>query len=243
MRKSNSIESIYNRNDAASSMHRDRLRAQNLTSALNSASNTASRALSATNLDQTGLSGSTAPQPVRSNATHTTAANLFKDNQMKMIDEDDDFSFLDTLSKIQSDRLDDQRCSIKLKPSVSTTTNCTPPTIKPKVTSSSTLKENNITKKTENSKLNQDEFFNMLMKCQGSRLEDQRSSLALLKTNNQQHQQINAAPPKQAPKKSSLKTSIDEAFFSMLNKVQSRRLDEQRSGNGAVKTFNNKIKS
>jgi G-protein signaling modulator 2 len=143
----------------------------------------------------------------------------------KMIDDDDDLSFLDTLSKIQSNRLDDQRCSIKVKPA---------PVYTPyKAESTKSLKEStNVqksAKKAHNDKLN-DEFFNILMKTQGSRLEDQRSSLAMQKSDQ-------AKPPvpttatnnKPAAKNQASTIPPDDAFFNMLQKVQSRRLDEQRS--------------
>lgn len=68
-------------------------------------------------------------------------------------------SFFDILAKVQSNRLDDQRSSFR---------------IKPKTKSENKLKENksNI----------DDEFFNLVMKSQCSRLEDQRSSISV--TNN-----------------------------------------------------------
>ncbi|RNA02730.1 G- -signaling modulator 1 isoform X2 [Brachionus plicatilis] len=65
-------------------------------------------------------------------------------------------SFFDILAKIQSNRLDDQRSSLRIK-------------TKPK--SENRHKEN----KTDMD----DEFFNLVMKSQRSRLEDQRSSIAI----------------------------------------------------------------
>ncbi|XP_072344846.1 G-protein-signaling modulator 1-like isoform X2 [Scyliorhinus torazame] len=53
-----------------------------------------------------------------------------------------------------------------------------------------------------------DEFFNMLMKCQSSRIDDQR-----------------CAPPSPGPRGP---TVPDEDFFSLIQRVQAKRMDEQR---------------
>nr|XP_009911671.1 PREDICTED: LOW QUALITY PROTEIN: G-protein-signaling modulator 1-like [Haliaeetus albicilla] len=53
-----------------------------------------------------------------------------------------------------------------------------------------------------------DEFFNMLMKCQSSRIDDQR-----------------CAPPDSIPRGP---TMPDEDFFSLIQRVQAKRMDEQR---------------
>ncbi|CAJ0966701.1 unnamed protein product [Ranitomeya imitator] len=53
-----------------------------------------------------------------------------------------------------------------------------------------------------------DEFFNMLMKCQSSRIDDQR-----------------CAPPDPTPRGP---TMPDEDFFSLIQRVQAKRMDEQR---------------
>ncbi|KAJ6640403.1 hypothetical protein lerEdw1_013777, partial [Lerista edwardsae] len=54
-----------------------------------------------------------------------------------------------------------------------------------------------------------DEFFNMLVKCQSSRIDDQR-----------------CAPPNAAPRGGP--TVPDEDFFSLIQRVQAKRMDEQR---------------
>ncbi|XP_067868291.1 G-protein-signaling modulator 1b isoform X3 [Heterodontus francisci] len=53
-----------------------------------------------------------------------------------------------------------------------------------------------------------DDFFNMLMKCQSSRIDDQR-----------------CAPPSPGPRGP---TVPDEDFFSLIQRVQAKRMDEQR---------------
>lgn len=65
----------------------------------------------------------------------------------------EDSSFLDILSRIQSNRLDDQRCSIRRTQPLKNTENLS------------------------RTKENQDEFLNLIMNSQKSRLEDQRVDL------------------------------------------------------------------
>ena len=67
-----------------------------------------------------------------------------------------DESFFEILSKVQSNRLDDQRSSLRVKP-------------KPKSENKSLETKENL----------DDEFFNLVMKSQRNRLEDQRSSIAI----------------------------------------------------------------
>jgi hypothetical protein len=138
---------------------------------------------------------------------------------------DDDMSFLDVLSKIQSNRLDDQRCSIRVRPQVPPAP--LPPSLNQEQTKkSNSFKEltnsvttNTLTKKKQNmnDKSNED-FFNQLMKAQGSRLEDQRSSLATIAYTsiNKNIKQASTIPP-------------DDGFFNMVQSVHSKRLNEQKS--------------
>lgn len=108
-----------------------------------------------------------------------------------------------------------------------------------------------------------DEFFNLIMKSQRSRLEDQRTSMNTSKFHNSissnsatstslgetatpaKHYNHNVHPlPRQTPMlprqelpkhqpanniRPSVTVPPDDAFFSMIQKIQSRRLDEQRS--------------
>ncbi len=87
-----------------------------------------------------------------------------------------------------------------------------------------------------------DTFFEMLMKCQGTRIEDQRSSLPLEggvggarapgmplppskmpQQPNQQPNQPQQQQPQHAP------TVPDEDFFSLIQRIQSGRLEDQRA--------------
>lgn len=160
-----------------------------------------------------------------------------------------DEGFFDLLSRFQSNRMDDQRCSLQGKHilSVSTTTLSTP--LKPmrKSLSASAMSPHTdefldliassqgrrlddqrasfsnlpglrITQQHSTSVLGHlmatenrepdDDFFDMLVKCQGSRLDDQRCAPP--------------PPPKKGP------TVPDEDFFSLILRAQAKRMDEQR---------------
>lgn len=141
--------------------------------------------------------------------------------------DDQDMSFLDILSRMQSNRLDDQRCSIKSKSSNGLTRI-------EKQTNDNTgakVKENK-----ENSQMPTEDFFNLIVKTQQNRLQDQRSQLATPKLKKHDTEsQINGMSTLSSTKSKfkALKQAItvppNDEFFSMIQKIQSRRLDEQRS--------------
>lgn len=214
-----------------------------------------------------------------------TTSSLTNTTSIGGKDENNELSFFEVLSRIQSNRLDDQRCSIKSK----------------------SLIKNELFNETNNNKyindeanlvgklgstMPNDDFFNLIIKSQRTRLEDQRSSIAaplLLQqppiksasssssstsstssssaiisssssshNNNFQSQHILASTASSSSS-SSLTNSIkqldpsnkelnvaaanksskmskqaitvppDDEFFSMIQKIQSRRLDEQRT--------------
>ncbi|XP_023597961.1 G-protein-signaling modulator 2 isoform X2 [Trichechus manatus latirostris] len=102
--------------------------------------------------------------------------------------------FLDLLASSQSRRLDDQRASFSNLPGLH-------------------LKQNNKQSVldhliTNDNKEPDEDFFDILVKCQGSRLDDQR-----------------CAPPPAATKGP---TVPDEDFFSLILRSQAKRMDEQR---------------
>jgi G-protein signaling modulator 2 len=168
---------------------------------------------------------------------HKSASGMLNENNIipyKMIDDgDDNLSFLDTLSKIQSDRLDDQRCSIKVKPAASVYTPYKAESASKSLKESTNVEKSGKKAHHHHGETLNDDFFNMLMKTQGSRLEDQRSSPALQKSEFAKPPVAPlvaaAAPPKKTAKNQASTIPPDDSFFSMLQKVQSRRLDEQRS--------------
>lgn len=141
---------------------------------------------------------------------------------------EDDSSFLEILSRIQSNRLDDQRCTIKKK------------------------NQENKQPQTEfkNPKNPDDDFFNLIIKSQQSRLEDQRSTFSkaprTLKSSSSTtdstpvQNQLTSSSSFNSTNEMNIKNYLnkgkqactipaDDAFFSMIQKIQSRRLDEQRT--------------
>ncbi|MGH0139531.1 UNVERIFIED_CONTAM: hypothetical protein FKN15_022120 [Acipenser sinensis] len=103
--------------------------------------------------------------------------------------------FLDLVASSQSRRLDDQRASVGNFPGLRLN----------QQNSQSVL--SHLMANADNKEPDED-FFDMLVKCQGSRLDDQR-----------------CAPPAPAPKGP---TVPDEDFFSLIMRSQAKRMDEQR---------------
>ncbi|XP_055995005.1 G-protein-signaling modulator 2 isoform X3 [Sorex fumeus] len=102
--------------------------------------------------------------------------------------------FLDLLASSQSRRLDDQRASVSDLPGLRLT----------QANSQSVLGH----LMTNDNKEPDEDFFDILVKCQGSRLDDQR-----------------CAPP---PATTKGQTVPDEDFFSLILRSQAKRMDEQR---------------
>ncbi|KAM9719876.1 G-protein-signaling modulator 2 isoform 1-T1 [Menidia menidia] len=151
-----------------------------------------------------------------------------------------DEGFFDLLSRFQSNRMDDQRCSIQdrgSRLSLNSGPDSPPRTIRKSVSESVNM-SGTLGRRLEESsaaggslpglRLNQssnqavlshlianadnaepdDDFFDMLVKCQGSRLDDQRCAPP--------------PPPVRGP------TVPDEDFFSLIMRSQAKRMDEQR---------------
>uniref|UniRef100_A0A3B3E0F7 G protein signaling modulator 2 n=2 Tax=Oryzias melastigma TaxID=30732 RepID=A0A3B3E0F7_ORYME len=151
-----------------------------------------------------------------------------------------DEGFFDLLSRFQSNRMDDQRCSIQdrgSRLSLNSGPDSPPRTIRKSVSESINVSGVSGRRLEESSaaggslpglRLNQnsnqavlshlmanadnaepdDDFFDMLVKCQGSRLDDQRCAPP--------------PPPVRGP------TVPDEDFFSLIMRSQAKRMDEQR---------------
>lgn len=176
-------------------------------------------------------------------------------NKSGLVDEED---FFDFITRFQSKRMDDQRCSLAMPPAG---TGVAPPAKEPAAPAQDLMKRiaavaspekggaaatangadkpdgflpgltkakqpeilQRLSVATNNDQQFPDEsFFEMLMKCQGSRIEDQRSSL----------------PPEQAgagtagaaaPAQQHAPTVPDEDFFSLISKLQGGRLEDQRA--------------
>ncbi|KAM9326446.1 G-protein-signaling modulator 2 [Gastrophryne carolinensis] len=166
-----------------------------------------------------------------------------------VVDSIGDEGFFDLLSRFQSNRMDDQRCSLQGRNlfTVSTAARSTPPRSMRKSLSASAVSPHTdafldliassqsrrlddqrasfgnlpglrMNQHNSNSVLSHlmasenrepdEDFFDMLVKCQGSRLDDQRCAPP--------------PPPKKGP------TVPDEDFFSLILRAQAKRIDEQR---------------
>lgn len=149
-----------------------------------------------------------------------------------------DEGFFDLLSRFQSNRMDDQRCSIQNKGSrlsLNSSPESPPRTMRKSASESANVSQGRRLEESAASggslpglRLNQnssqavlshlmanadnaepdEDFFDMLVKCQGSRLDDQRCALP--------------TPSVRGP------TVPDEDFFSLIMRSQAKRMDEQR---------------
>ncbi|KAH8361748.1 G-protein-signaling modulator 2 [Drosophila serrata] len=170
---------------------------------------------------------------------------------------DDDF--FEMLSRSQSKRMDDQRCSIKINqagaPAVATGATRKPlvqqnslfvdPTNLPGLKSPTTANAAAIghghahpplARSATTTQQPDDAFLDMLMRCQGSRLEEQRSELPRPNVTMDAEAE---APQPQAPdaavggaargQTGRGATVPDEDFFSLIMKVQSGRMEDQRA--------------
>ena len=97
-------------------------------------------------------------------------------------------------------------------------------------------------------------FFEMLMKCQGSRIEEQRSSLpngseiqdpillharnATVNNGSKNNGPNNVEPPPSVPLPPHAPTVPDEDFFSLIQRLQAGRLEDQRAALPTENTSN-----
>lgn len=165
--------------------------------------------------------------------------------------------FFDMLSRSQSKRMDDQRCSIKIntgcggvsggatgatrKPLVQQNSMFVDPTNLPGLKSPSSsmppaIGHAPLARSATTTQQPDDAFLDMLMRCQGSRLEEQRSELPRphvtmdAEAPQMQASQLQAAAASGARGQSVRGTTVpDEDFFSLIMKVQSGRMEDQRA--------------
>ncbi|XP_069604261.1 G-protein-signaling modulator 1 isoform X7 [Ranitomeya imitator] len=158
----------------------------------------------------------------------------------------DEECFFDLLSKFQSNRMDDQRCTLEESQSGGPEPTETPvPALDDRISASSLM----ASPQTE-------EFFDLIASSQSRRLDDQRASVGnlpglRLTHNNMGHLRVEGdrhepgdeffnmlmkcqssriddqrcAPPDPTPRGP---TMPDEDFFSLIQRVQAKRMDEQR---------------
>ncbi|XP_078082387.1 G-protein-signaling modulator 1b isoform X4 [Mustelus asterias] len=178
--------------------------------------------------------------------------NVVKFSPEKKVNRDpsDEECFFDLLSRFQSNRMDDQRCTFEERQNGTTGSSSTPVSpLQDRISQASLIASpqteeffdliaSSQSRRLDDQRANVgnlpglrithnnsqvvmghlrpdgdpqepgDEFFNMLMKCQSSRIDDQR-----------------CAPPSPGPRGP---TVPDEDFFSLIQRVQAKRMDEQR---------------
>ncbi|XP_074817312.1 G-protein-signaling modulator 2 isoform X4 [Natator depressus] len=126
-------------------------------------------------------------------ASSTPSKTMRKSFSTSMVSPHTD-EFLDLLASSQSRRLDDQRANFSNLPGLRLNQHNSQSVLSHLMAS--------------NNRESDDDFFDILIKCQGSRLDDQR-----------------CAPPSTATKG---QTVPDEDFFSLILRSQAKRMDEQR---------------
>ncbi|XP_064552812.1 G-protein-signaling modulator 2 [Drosophila montana] len=164
--------------------------------------------------------------------------------------------FFEMLSRSQSKRMDDQRCSIKINSAGAVAAAATGATRKPLVQQNSLFVDPTnlpglkspssgvqpaighapLSRSATTTQQPDDAFLDMLMRCQGSRLEEQRSELP------RAHVTMDAEAPQMQPPAAAAAaagaraqsgprgtTVPDEDFFSLIMKVQSGRMEDQRA--------------
>lgn len=158
------------------------------------------------------------------------------------IKNEEDDSFFDLLSRFQSKRMDDQRCSLTVdnkenKNVVNLPRNEGPDELIDMIAGMQSkrmdeqrvelphlpgLQSSSLQRLAEsrNNSVPDDNFLDQLVRCQGSRLEDQRSTLPAPAVD------AEADPP---PARKSGATVPDEDFFSLIMRFQSGRMDDQRA--------------
>nr|CAD7589742.1 unnamed protein product [Timema genevievae] len=107
---------------------------------------------------------------------------------------------LDLIAGMQSKRMDEQRVALPHLPGLH------PPEVLQRLSL------------TDENGAPDDTFLEMLMRCQGSRLEDQRSTLPV-----DTEPEVEPCPPSRGP------TVPDEDFFSLIMRLQSGRMEDQRA--------------
>jgi len=143
-------------------------------------------------------------------------------NKSDLLDDEEDF--FDFISRFQSKRMDDQRCSLA-EPTPTTVVEPAPP---PATLNTASKKTNNNNAKPNGIQPNQKEdFLDMIAGAQSSRLNEQRAPWSVLPGLNRTKQpEILQRLSVAATDKDSLP---DDSFFEQLMKMQGTRIEDQRS--------------
>ncbi|CAF1537805.1 unnamed protein product, partial [Didymodactylos carnosus] len=128
---------------------------------------------------------------------------------------------LNTVDRLQQSRLDDQRTTLPIN-------NRNDHDIENKHGQTiMNMTSNSYKHEQENGP--DDQFFDILIKCQDSRFDDQRATLPGDQNRRFSTRPLSSTTVTTTKKTLSSTTLPDDEFFSLLDRVQSRRLNEQRS--------------
>lgn len=176
------------------------------------------------NKENNQLLGNHPPSSLSSSVNNVSPGLSDKENGSNVRDD-----LFDLIAGMQSRRLDEQRASLPRLPGLNFSSHC-----------NSTNRNNNNNavghghvlrqSSPEASSLPDDDFFDMLMRCQASRIEDQRSSMPDI--NSQSACGQHSYSPASACSTSGVQsapTVPDEDFFSLIMRVQAGRIEDQRS--------------
>ncbi|XP_054709921.1 G-protein-signaling modulator 2-like [Uloborus diversus] len=159
-------------------------------------------------------------QPSASSHANNNAANVDRDNNRVRDD------LFDLIAGMQSRRLDEQRASLPQLPGLNYfSLNNGAPRIHNN-NNTIPLEQSLHRPSTDASAMSDDDFFEMLMRCQASRIEDQRSTMPEARSNSRHMYSMthcNGSNAHAAP------TVPDEDFFSLIMRLQAGRIEDQRS--------------
>lgn len=141
-------------------------------------------------------------------------------------------TFIDMIANFQSERMDEQRAAL---PGLRSPVHTNNPT--DNIATVSDNGNNGITTApTATTNETSEDFLDLLARCQGSRIEDQRSELptpgVTMDSEATSETQMTPARNPRVPA-----STIDEDFFSLIMKVQSGRMDDQRASVPSTKKF------
>ncbi|KFM59201.1 G-protein-signaling modulator 2, partial [Stegodyphus mimosarum] len=184
----------------------------------------------------------------RKTVSQSGTAAAVKENKVTIMKESDELegsmdedSFFDLLSRFQSKRMDDQRCSLVLsenKENNQLLGNC------PDNFQASTSHSNNVVNVDKENNRVRDDLFDLIAGMQSRRLDEQRASLPRLPglnycTNEYYMERVprrhytnnNTIPPGQSLHRTvgDAGDLTDDEFFEMLMRCQSSRIEDQRS--------------
>ncbi|XP_063698963.1 G-protein-signaling modulator 2 [Culicoides brevitarsis] len=143
-------------------------------------------------------------------------------------------TFIDMIANFQSERMDEQRAAL---PGLRSPAAVTPSHNHQPADAPASAPENNGSAPSSQNNETSEDFLDLLARCQGSRIEDQRSELPTPGVTMDTEADANETQPTPARNPRVPASTIDEDFFSLIMKVQSGRMDDQRASVPSTKKF------